>query len=108
MKNHDRQHRAYVAVSSPMRNLTIFQWDWTKEQTRAYTEDMKNKLQIWTAMILTAYSKRLGITVSETAERLLLDGGLSYLEDCYEALHTQSNEDVIDELIDMATKGTGE
>jgi len=59
-------------------------------------------------MILTGYAKRLGITVSETAARLLSDGGLGYLEDCYEALHTQSNEDVIDELIDMAAKVTGE
>ena len=53
-------------------------------------------------MILSGYSKKLGIAISEAAERLLSDGGLSYLEDCYEALHTQSNEDVINELIDMA------
>ena len=56
-------------------------------------------------MILSAYAKKLGIALSEAAERLLVDGGLSYLEDCYEALHTQSNEDVIDELIDMANVG---
>ena len=55
-------------------------------------------------MILSAYAKKRGITISETAVRLLADGGLSYLEDCYEALHTQSNEDVIDELIDMANE----
>ena len=53
-------------------------------------------------MILSAYAKKLGMAISEASERLLSDGGLSYLEDCYEALHTQSNEDVIDELIDMA------
>ena len=58
-------------------------------------------------MILSAYAKRLGIALSEASERLLSDGGLSYLEDCYEALHTQSNDDVIDELIDMAIAGTG-
>jgi len=57
-------------------------------------------------MILAYYAKRLGITVSQAAEKLLLDGGLAYLEDCYEALHTQSNDDVIDELIDMAAKGS--
>ncbi|MCL2441763.1 MAG: DUF3791 domain-containing protein [Treponema sp.] len=63
---------------------------------------MINKQEIWIAMILSSYAKRQKLTVSETAQRLLADGGLSYLEDCYEALHTQSNEDVIDELIDMA------
>ena len=57
-------------------------------------------------MILSAYAKKLGIALSEAVERLLSDGSLSYLEDCYEALHTQSNEDVIDELIDMANTGT--
>ena len=56
-------------------------------------------------MILSAYAKKLEITISEAAERLLSDGGLSYLEDCYEALHTQSNDDVIDELFDLANAG---
>ena len=56
-------------------------------------------------MILCGYSKKLGIAISEAAERLLSDGGISYLEDCYEALHTQSNEDVIEELIDMGNDG---
>ena len=53
-------------------------------------------------MILSGYAKKLEIAVSEAAKRLLDDGGLGYLEDCYEALHTQSNEDVINELIEMA------
>ena len=52
-------------------------------------------------MILSGYAKKLGIVISEAAEKLLSDGGLSYLEECYEALHTQSNDDVIIELIDM-------
>ena len=56
-------------------------------------------------MILSAYANKLGIAISEASERLLSDGGLSYLEDCYEALHTQSNEDVVEELIDMANAG---
>ena len=56
-------------------------------------------------MILSGYAKKLGITISKAAERLLSDGGLSYLEDCYEVLHTQSNDDVIDELIDMTNMG---
>jgi len=81
---------------------------WTEEQTGDYTEDMTGKQGIWTAMILSGYAKRLGITVSEAAGKLLSDGGLGYLEDCYGALHTQSNEDVIDELIDMAAGGTDE
>ena len=53
-------------------------------------------------MILNSYAKKLGIALSEAAKRLLADGGLSYLEDCYEALHTQSNEDVVDDLVNMA------
>ena len=62
---------------------------------------MINKQEIWFAMILSGYAKKLGIAISEAARRLLSDGGLSYLEDCYEALHTQSNDDVIIELIEM-------
>ena len=56
-------------------------------------------------MIISGYAKKLGISLSEAAEKLLSDGGLSYLEDCYEALHTQSNDDVINELIDIANMG---
>jgi len=62
---------------------------------------MINKQEIWITMILSGYAKKLGIVISEAAEKLLSDGGLSYLEECYEALHTQSNDDVIIELIDM-------
>ncbi|MCL2722072.1 MAG: DUF3791 domain-containing protein [Treponema sp.] len=62
---------------------------------------MMNKQEIWVAMILSGYAKKMEITISEAAKRLLSDGGLSYLEDCYETLHTQSNDDVINELIDM-------
>ena len=69
---------------------------------------MINKQEIWTAMILSAYAKRLGISLSEAAGRLLSDWGLGYLEDCYGALHTQSNEDIVDELIDMAKAGTAQ
>ena len=65
---------------------------------------MKNAQEIWVAMILCGYAKKLDITVSKAAERLLADGGMSYLEDCYGALHTQSNEDVIQELIEMANE----
>jgi len=62
---------------------------------------MINKQEIWTAMILTGYAKKLGLSITESTQRLLSDGGINYLEECYEALHTQSNEDVINELIDM-------
>ena len=55
-------------------------------------------------MIISGYAQKLEITLSEAAGRLLSDGGLSYLEDCYEALHTQSNDDVINELIDMGVQ----
>ena len=67
---------------------------------------MINKQEIWTVMILSAYAKKLGMSISEAAERLLNDGGMSYLEDCYEALHTQSNEDVVNELIEMGLEET--
>ena len=63
---------------------------------------MVNQKEIWVAMILSVYAKRQGIPISEATGRLLADGGLSYLEDYYETLHTQSNDDVVDELIDMA------
>jgi len=44
---------------------------WTKEGIKGYTKDMTSKQGIWTAMILSGYAKRLGITVSEAAGRLL-------------------------------------
>ena len=62
---------------------------------------MKNKQEVWTAMIISGYSKKLGITISEAAERLLSCDCLDYLEECYETLHLLSNEDVICELMDM-------
>jgi hypothetical protein len=68
---------------------------------------MKNKHEIWTAMIISGYAQKLGITISAAAERLLADGGLRYLEEYYEPLHTQSNEDVIGELIDMPGANAG-
>ena len=63
---------------------------------------MKNKQEIWTAMIISGYAKKLEITISEAAKQLLSSDCLNYLEECYETLHTQSNEDVIYELMDMA------
>jgi len=66
---------------------------------------MKNKQELWTAMIMSGYSKKLDITISEAARILLSTGCLNYLEEYYETLHLLSNEDVICELMDMA--GTG-
>jgi len=63
---------------------------------------MKNQQEVWTAMIISGYSKKLGITLSEAAQQLLSAGGLDYLEECYNTLHLLSNDDVICELMDMA------
>ena len=59
-------------------------------------------------MILSDYARKRGMSISDAAGSLLSGGGLSYLEDCYETLHTLSNEDVVGELIDMANTGTVE
>ena len=63
---------------------------------------MKNKQEIWVAMIMSSYSKKQGITFSEAAQQLLSCDCLNYLEEYYETLHLLSNEDVICELIDMS------
>jgi len=63
---------------------------------------MKNNQEVWTAMIISGYSKKLGITMSEATQRLLSANSLDYLEECYDTLHLLSNEDVICELMDMA------
>ena len=68
---------------------------------------MKNKQEVWTAMIISGYSKKLGITISEAARRLLSNNGIDYLEEYYNTLHLLSNEDVICELIDMAKMEQG-
>ena len=52
-------------------------------------------------MIISGYSKKLNITVSEAAQQMLSSDCLDYLEDYYEPLHLLSNEDVICELMDM-------
>lgn len=49
---------------------------------------MKNQKEIWVSMIISVYAKKQEIPISKAAEQLLSDGGMSYLEDCYEALHT--------------------
>ena len=53
-------------------------------------------------MIISCYSKKLGITITEAARQLLFSNCLDYLEEYYETLHLLSNEDVICELIGMA------
>ena len=63
---------------------------------------MKNSQEVWTATIINAYSKKLGITISEAAQQLLSNDCLDYLEEYYKTLHLLSNEDVICELMDMA------
>jgi hypothetical protein len=68
---------------------------------------MKNKQEVWTAMIISGYSKKLGISISEAAQQLLSTNGLNYLEEFYGTLHLLSNEDVICELMDMAKAGQG-
>jgi len=68
---------------------------------------MKNKQEVWTAMIISGYSKKLGITISEAAQQLLSENSLDYLEEFYDTLHLLSNEDVICELMDMAKARQG-
>jgi len=58
-------------------------------------------------MIISGYSKKLGITISEAARQLLSTDGLNYLEEFYSTLHLLSNEDVICELMDMAKAEQG-
>jgi len=58
-------------------------------------------------MIISGYSKKLGITMSEATQQLLSANSLDYLEECYDTLHLLSNEDVICELMDMAKTGQG-
>jgi hypothetical protein len=62
---------------------------------------MKNKQENWIAMIMSGYSKKMNITISETAKILISTGCLNYLDEYYETLHLLSNEDVISELSDM-------
>jgi len=54
-------------------------------------------------MIMSGYSKKLNITISEAVSALLSTGCINYLEDYYETLHLLSNEDVIYELLDMSS-----
>ena len=53
------------------------------------------------AMIMSSYSKKLNITISEAAQQLLSGGCFVYLEEYYGTLHLLSNEDVVCELMDM-------
>jgi len=52
-------------------------------------------------MIISGYSKRLNITISEALKILLSASCMNYLEEYYETLHLLSNEDVINELAEM-------
>ena len=62
---------------------------------------MKNSQEVWIAMIVSGYSKKQDITISEAARQLLSRDCFDYLEEYYETLHLLSNEDVICELVDM-------
>jgi RimJ/RimL family protein N-acetyltransferase len=65
---------------------------------------MKNKQEVWVAMIISGYSKKLGITISEAAQQSLFYDCLNYLEEYYETLHLLSNEDVICELMALVAE----
>ena len=67
---------------------------------------MKNKQEMWTSMIISGYSKKLDISISEAARQLLSGNCLNYLEEYYSTLHLLSNDDVICELIDINKKKT--
>ena len=58
-------------------------------------------------MIISGYSVKTGKKISEALDLLLKNGGIKYLDECYSVLHLLSNDDVIDELIDMSNRGTG-
>jgi hypothetical protein len=62
---------------------------------------MKNKQENWIAMIMSGYSKKMNITISETVKILLSTGCLNYLNEYYDTLHLLTNDDVISELSDM-------
>jgi len=65
---------------------------------------MKNKQENWIAMIISGYSKKMNITISETVRILLSTGCLNYLDEYYDTLHLLTNEDIISELSDMIGK----
>ena len=53
-------------------------------------------------MIISSFSKKLNIPISEAARILLSSKCISYLEDYYGTLHQLSNDDVVDELLEMS------
>ena len=57
-------------------------------------------------MIISAYSKKMGITITEAARNLLSSGCIDYLDEYYQTLHLLSNDDVIGEMMDMAETKT--
>ena len=62
---------------------------------------MKNKQEIWFTMIISAFSKKLSISITEAVKQLLACKCFIYLEEHYNTLHLLSNDDVIDELIEI-------
>jgi hypothetical protein len=42
--------------------------------------------------------------MSEALDSLLKNGGVKYMDECYNVLHLLSNDDVIDELIDIGSR----
>ena len=66
---------------------------------------MKDKQEVWTMMIISAFAKKQGLSIAAAAKLLLQNGGIEYLTDCYSTLHLLSNDDVVDELIQLAEGG---
>ena len=58
-------------------------------------------------MIVGGYAVKTGKKISEALDLLLKNGGIKYIDECYNVLHLLSNDDVIDELIDMSNRGAG-
>jgi hypothetical protein len=66
---------------------------------------MKDPQEIWTMMILSAFAKRQNMSLAAATRFLLQNRGVAYLADCYGTLHQLSNDDVVDELIEMTNDG---
>jgi len=62
---------------------------------------MRDKQEIWTMMIISAFAKKQGLSIAAATKFLLQNRGIDDLADCYSTLHLLSNDDVTEELIQM-------
>ena len=85
-------------VSSPRRKKK------KEYNTRIYMSQHTNDISLFLAFCIEQYKQRHNLTGEQAMQTLDQYGVLEYLEDCYEPLHTQSAQWILEDIDEFIEK----